>query len=86
MLLIVVGLALLLLPGMLVLKRALPEATIGDALGLVPALGLALTSLIGIVVLAVMRSPYSGGLAWITVLAAIMVGVIVFVGPRRSSP
>ena len=86
LLLIVVGLALLLLPGMLVLRRALPEATIADALGLVPALGLGLTSLTGIVVLALLRSPYSGGLAWLTVLAAITVGVIVLVGPRRTSP
>jgi hypothetical protein len=83
---VIVGLLVLAIPGGLLLRRFLPDADVADALGLVPALGLGITTLVGIVVIAIMRSPFSAGLAGITALAAVIVGVIVRVGPRRQMP
>jgi hypothetical protein len=82
---VLLGLAVLFVPGVLLLPKVLRDATLADALGLVPALGLALASVIGVIVLAVMRAPFSGSLAWMTALATCVLAFILRIGPRRQA-
>ena len=81
---VLLGLAVLLLPGLVALRKVLPDATIADAMGLVPALALAIACVVGVIVLALVREPLSSPLAWFTVLGAVVVAVIGRLGPRRS--
>jgi hypothetical protein len=53
------GFLLLLLPGYLALRFVLPSAGVAEGVGLVPALSITLLSLVGIVVLAVVRAPFT---------------------------
>jgi hypothetical protein len=81
----VVGLALLLLPGALALRFFLPDAGATDAAGLVPALGVAISTLAGIAVLALTRAPFSAGLAWVSLGLAILIGGVLLVFGRRAA-
>jgi hypothetical protein len=85
-LVVVLGLALLLLPGALSVSWFAPEASFAQMLGLVPALSSASLALIGIVVLAVARSPFSGVLAWLCLGLACLAGAFLRVRSRRSLP
>jgi hypothetical protein len=69
--LVIGGLILLLFPGYICLRYFLPDAGIADGLGMVPALAIALTSITGIVVIAVARQPFGTASAWISVAVAI---------------
>ena len=82
---VLLGLIVLLVPGVILLPKVLRNASLADALGLVPALSLAVLSLVGVVVLAVMRAPFSGTLAWMTAGAAVVVAIIFRIGPRRQA-
>jgi hypothetical protein len=85
-LVVVLGLALLLLPGALSVSWFAPEASFAQMLGLVPALSAASLALIGIVVLAVARSPFSGVLAWLCLGLACLAGAFLRVRSWRSLP
>ena len=63
------GLLLLLAVGA-VAVRVLPDASVADALGLVPALTIAFLTFAGFIVLAVVRAPLSTSVAWASVAAA----------------
>ncbi|HYI45522.1 MAG TPA: hypothetical protein VE174_08725 [Actinomycetota bacterium] len=69
------GLILMLLPGYLALNYFLPDAGLAEGLGLVPAISLAMTSLVGITLIAVLRQPFGPAMAWITL--AITIGISV---------
>ena len=80
-----VVLALLGIPGWLLLKGTLPDAGLSDALGLVPALAAALLALCGVIVLAVARAPFGTGLQWAAfALALVLAGLVFWRG--RGSP
>jgi hypothetical protein len=80
-------LALLAVPGWLVMKSVFPEAGLSDALGLVPALAAAMLALTGVIVLAVARSPFGAGLEWAAyVLALVLAGLLFLRGRRAPSP
>jgi hypothetical protein len=78
------GLAILVLPGFLVLGYFVPGGKLAEVLGMAPALAMAITALAGIGVLAVARAPFSGRLAWTTVaLAALAAAVAALFGRGR---
>jgi hypothetical protein len=64
------GLALLLLPGVLLFRAMVPTGGLPEALGMAPALSLVWLPLVAIVVLAVARAPFSATLAWLTLVVA----------------
>jgi hypothetical protein len=72
---VVLMLAILLIPGFIWFRSALPTGGVAEALGLVPALSIALLILCGFAVLSVFRSPLSAGYAWLVVLAAVAVAL-----------
>jgi hypothetical protein len=84
---VLAGLALLLLPGMLALRWFVSDAGLPEALGMVPALGVAVTTLTTFVVIAVVRSPLSPALASISVLLAVALGaILLWASGRRLHP
>jgi hypothetical protein len=72
---VVLMLAILLIPGFIWFRSALPTGGVAEALGLVPALSIALLILCGFAVLSVFRSPLSAGYAWLVVLVAVVVAL-----------
>jgi hypothetical protein len=68
--LVVLALALLLVPGLIALRAVLPAPEFPEALALVPALSMALLALAGVIVLAVVRSPFSTPVAWASAVVA----------------
>ena len=76
LLLVLVGFALICLPGFFAYRLLFPAADLGSALGMVPALGLALIAAVTTLVLAILRTPFSQGVALgCLVLATILVAV-----------
>ncbi|MFN2489623.1 MAG: hypothetical protein ABR529_07780 [Actinomycetota bacterium] len=71
------ALALLLVPGALAFRRFVPGGTFAEALGMVPALSTALLGLVGMVVLALARAPFSSGPAWVALLITAVLGALV---------
>ena len=74
-----VGFVLLLVPGLIAFRYFLPTGRLAHALGMVPALSLALNVLAALVVLALVRMPMWTGVAWgslglATVVAALLAG------------
>jgi Na+/phosphate symporter len=80
------GLIVLLIPGLLAVSWFAPGASFAEMLGLVPALSMALLALIGIIVLAIVRAPFSGPLAWVCVALAIATGALLRVRGWSSLP
>ena len=76
---VVGGFLLLLLPGALAFRWFLRDGEFAEAVGLAPALSMALLALVGMVVLAVIRSPFTATVGWgalgITVALAAVVGL-----------
>lgn len=85
LLVVLFGLAVLLAPGYLALRWVLPDATIADGLGLVPALAMTILTVVGLVVLAVVREPFSAGLAWLCAGIAIVATGVVAARTRKAS-
>lgn len=86
---VILCLGLMFLPGALAIHYFLPDATFGDAVALVPALALALLTLVGVVVMAIIRNPLTTLLAWeILGLCIILGGILMFSGggDRRPGP
>jgi hypothetical protein len=79
---VVGGIGLLLLTGALLLRWLLPDATLAEGLGLAPVLATGLVTVAGFVVLAVIRSPFSSGPAWISYLLALGVSGVAFLRSR----
>jgi hypothetical protein len=66
---VLICLAIMLIPGALAVRWFTPRATFGEALAMVPVLSLALLTVTGVIVLALVRSPLSPVLAWTSVVA-----------------
>ena len=73
------GALLLLLPGVLLVRFLLPEASPGETLGMTPVLGFSLTALVLIVQLAVTGSPLTAGQAWVALIISFVLSLIAFV-------
>jgi hypothetical protein len=78
------GMLVLLAAGALGLRFFVRDAELPDALGMVPALSMAVLSLLGMVVLAVIRSPLSPGVAWACAIIAIAVSAYLRVRSGRT--
>ena len=82
--LVLLALALLLVPGVLLAAALVPDLRFPEALGLVPAAALALLSIVGIAVLAILATPFSTPVAWgSAVLAALIAGAAFYLSRRR---
>jgi hypothetical protein len=83
-------LVLMLVPGYLALRYFFPDATAGEAVGMVPALSIAMLTLTGIVVLSVVRSPLDGLVPWLVLVVAVGIGALLRMAgsrePRPASP
>lgn len=77
------GLLLLLIPGLIAFKGLLPDGDFAEGLGMVPALSVAFLAFSAIVVIAVVRGPFTLGLALATVVVAAVLASLV--GPRSGS-
>ena len=84
--LVVLGLVLLTIPGLLAFRWFFPDGGLAEALGMVPALSAAILSIVGTVLLAVLRTPFSTGLAIATLVVSALIGAGLFFrsGGRRS--
>lgn len=71
LLLVLIGLIALALPGYFAFRFLVPDGGLAEGLGLVPALAAAILSLVALFVLAIVRLPMSGTLAWGCVAAAV---------------
>lgn len=58
------GAVLLLVPGLLLVRLLLPEASPGETLGMTPVLGISMLGLVAVVQLAITGSPLTAGQAW----------------------
>lgn len=80
---VIAVIALLLVPGYLMLRWMLPSAGLAEGLGLVPALAITALALSGTAVLAVTRAPLSTGAAWAAVAVAFIAGGLPYLLARR---
>jgi hypothetical protein len=69
---VVLMLAILLIPGFIWFRSVSPTGGVAEALGLVPALSIALLILCGFAVVSVFRSPLAAGYAWLVVALAVV--------------
>ena len=81
---VVIGLALLLLPGYLCLRYFVPDAGLSDAFGIAPSLALGLLTIIGVAVIAVARSQFSFTLSAVAVVIALGASGFMFVRSDRA--
>ncbi len=79
------GLALLVVAGVLALRWFLPGTTFAEGLGLAPVVATGLLTITGFVVLAVIRSPFSAGPAWISCAVALGVSIAAVVRSRTRA-
>jgi hypothetical protein len=84
--LVPLGLLLLLVPGLLAVSWFAPGASFAEMLGLVPALSMAFLALIGIAALAIIRSPFSGPVAWVCLALAVAASGSLRLLSARSLP
>lgn len=70
---VIAGFMLLLLPGLLIYRVVLRDGGLPEALGLVPALALLSLSLMGTLLIAVVRGPFDGAMAWATLALTVAV-------------
>jgi hypothetical protein len=87
---VLVCLALMLIPGYLALRYFFPDATTGEAVGMVPALSIAMLTLTGIVILSIVRSPLDGIVPWLILVVGIGIGALLRTAasrePRPAAP
>lgn len=68
---VIVGFVLLLIPGLLIYRVVLHDGGLPEALGMVPALSLLSLSLIGTLLIAVVRGPFGEAMGWATLALAV---------------
>ncbi|MEA2505929.1 MAG: hypothetical protein QOH48_547 [Actinomycetota bacterium] len=85
-LVVALGLLLLLVPGLLAVAWFAPDASFAQRLGLVPALSAALLALTGIVILAIVRSPFSGVIPWLCLAVTTLLSALLWARSRSSLP
>lgn len=72
------AIVLLLLPGLLLVRFLLPDASPGETLGMVPVLGISLLALVTVFQLAVTGSPLTSGQAWVAWVITLVLSVVAF--------
>lgn len=82
---VVVGFALLLLPGALAFRFFLPDGhPVAESMGMVPALSFLALSLVGMVLVAVIRTPFDAPVSWATlVITTLLCAGLNGLGRRR---
>lgn len=80
------GLALVLVVPGLLAARWFGVRGLATGMGTVPALSLAMNVTSGLLVLAVIRRPLTGGMAWAIVMVATLAGAVLFLLSRRRRP
>ena len=82
---VLIGFLLLLLPGALAFRFFLPDgAPVAEGLGMAPALSFLALSLVGMVLVAVIRAPFDATLAWTTlVITTLLCAGLHVIGRRR---
>ena len=82
---VVIGFLLLLLPGALAFRYFLPDGhPVAESLGMVPALSLLALSLVGMVLVAVIRAPFDSPVAWTTLaITTLLCAGLLVLGRRR---
>jgi hypothetical protein len=85
---VVIGFLLLLLPGALAFRFFLPDGhPVAESLGMVPALSVLALSLVGMVLVAVIRTPFDAPLAMATlVMTTLSCAGLHMLGRRRPRP
>lgn len=78
------SLLLLLLPGALAFRWFLRDGEMAQAVGLAPALSIAILTLVGMTVLAVTRTPFTGAIAWISLAIAVALGIVLALKSPRT--
>ncbi len=73
---VLLGLLVLFAPGLVALRRIRPGASIAEALGLVPAIGISFAAVAGIAAVAFVREPFTESLAWVSAIAAVLAAVV----------
>ena len=81
---VVGGLLLLLLPGALAFRWFLRDGEMAQAVGLAPALSIAILTLVGMTVLAVARTPFTGAIAWSSLAIAVALGIVLALKSPRT--
>ncbi|MGH2699178.1 MAG: hypothetical protein ACRDJL_08275, partial [Actinomycetota bacterium] len=84
---VVFGFLLLVLPGALAFRFFVADGDrVAEGLGMVPALSLLLTSLMGVVVVAALRAPFDAAVAWTTLaLTVLLCAGLRWFSRRRTS-
>jgi len=72
------GVLVLLLPGLLLARAFLPGASAGETLGMVPVLGFSLLALVTILQLAITGSPLTAGQAWSALIITMVLSTVTF--------
>jgi hypothetical protein len=72
------GVLLLLLPGLLLVRAFLPDASAGETLGMVPVLGFSLLAFVTILQLAITGSPLTGAQAWVALIITTVLSGVAF--------
>ena len=79
-------LALLMLPGAIALRFFFPGASFGEAVAVVPALAVGMLTIVGIVVLAIVRSPFNSLVAWACVALTIVLAAVLSLRGAGTPP
>jgi len=80
------AIAIMLLPGFLALRWFLPDADYAASAGIAVAMSLGAVVLLGTVGIAVTRSAFSEGLAWVVVAVAVIAALGLMMRPARGRP
>jgi hypothetical protein len=83
---VVAGMLLLLLPGLVAVRRLIFRPSLIEMLGMIPALSMALLASAGILVLAVARAPFSGAAPWASVALAVGLALLAPRAGKRRPP
>jgi hypothetical protein len=83
---VVGGLLLLLIPGLIAFKVLLPDGDFAEGLGMVPALSAAFLAFAAIAVIAVLREPFTLGVAMISLVVAAVLASLMGIGSGTGLP
>jgi hypothetical protein len=81
------GAIVLLIPGLLLARVLLPDASPGETLGMIPVLGISLIALVTIIQLAVTGSALTSVQAWAALIVSVVVAAVAFIvlGPGERA-
>jgi hypothetical protein len=83
---VILCLLLMFVPGALAIRYFFPDASFGESVAMVPVLSIGLLTLVGMVVLAILRSPMTTLLAWEILALCMILGGFLMYSPRKDDP